>query len=145
MKPCRYWLLLAVAGSFSLFAHRTGAQEARAYLVLATNESEASSPELREFEPSLKKIFGYKFYETIATDAAALREKQPVTLKLDRGMTLTVTAVGVERNARLLDVVIKQGQTTLMTSQMRMSGGAPLFIRAHERSDGLLLIILVVR
>ncbi len=138
-------MLAVVALLSGTFAVAARAQEARAYLVFGTNDGDASSPELRDFDESLKQLFGYKFYRLVATDAGVLPNNTPTTLRLSRGMTLQVTSVDVDRNVRTLDVTVTKGQTTLMTSRMRMAGGAPLYIRVHEKSDGLLLIILVVR
>jgi hypothetical protein len=146
MKPFTLLLTIAVcAMTAATFASTARAQEAHAYLVFGTNEGEGSSPELRDFEPSLKQLFGYKFYQLVATDKGALVGQAPTSLRLSRGMTMQVVSVAVERNVRTLDVTVTKGQTTLMTSRMRMAGGAPLYIRAQERADGLMLIILVVR
>jgi hypothetical protein len=145
MKRLAIFLMIAVCAMVSATVATTArAQEARAYLVFGSNEGDASSPELRDFEPSLKELFGYKCYRLVAMDAGALRG-DPVALKLGRGMAMQVASLGVDRNVRTLDVTVTKGQTTLMTSRMRMAGGAPLYIRVHEKSDGLMLIILVVR
>ena len=138
--------MMAVIGMCLLMVTQSvAAEQAQAYLVLAGHEPAPTDPVLKEFEPSLKQVFGCKSCKLLASDRGELQGNNPTSLKLGRGMVLHVTSVGMERKVRLVDVIVQQGIRKLLDSRMRMTGGAPLFIRCPERNEGLLVIVLVVR
>ena len=119
-------------------------------VILATNP-EVPKPipkELREYEASLKRMFGYDQFVIVGTATEPIDEESEHWL-------LPVHSFSLEFNARhstskearggyLLNIQIFQDKRQLVAAEAKLAPSSPLFIRGPECGKGQIIIILQV-
>ena len=120
-------------------------------VVLATN---APSPkempkELRDFEPKLKRIFGYNQFEIVGSASDKIEDKSELRLTPTQSFWLQAKARrATSKEARggyLLSLQLFNEKKQLVDTEARLAPGSPLFIRGPEYGHGQLIIVLQVQ
>lgn len=120
-------------------------------LVLATNDSspKEAPDELREFAPSLKRVFGYNQFELKGSTVKPIDADGESWLIPSNNFWLSVRARrALSKEARggyLLDVHLYQNHRPLVATETKLAPGSPLFIRGPMCGKGQLIIVLQVQ
>jgi hypothetical protein len=119
-------------------------------LVLATNSSDPKSvpPQLKEFAPQMKKIFGYNQYQLISNTNKEIVERTPAKLELGKGIWMNlISRRALSKEAKggcLLNVQLYHEDRSLLESELKLAPASPLFIRGPQYGNGQLIIVLQV-
>jgi hypothetical protein len=120
-------------------------------VIMATNP-EAPKPiprELRPFEASLKRMFGYNQFVIVGTATEPIDEESEHWLLPVQSFSLDVTARhDVSKEAHggyVLNIQLFQIKRRLVTAEAKLAPGNPLLIRGPECGKGELIIILQVQ
>ena len=118
-------------------------------VIMATNP-EIPKPipkELRPFEASLKRMFGYNQFVIVGTATEPIDEEEHWLLPV-HSFSLDVTArrdASKDRDGYLLKIHLFQAKREIMTAEARLSPTSPpILIRGPECGKGELIIILRV-
>jgi hypothetical protein len=120
-------------------------------VILATNpETPKPIPkELREYEASLKRTFGYSQFEIVGTATEPVDEGSEHWLLPVRSFSLEVKARrATAKDAQggyILDLQLFHVKRPLVSSEVKLGPGSPIFIRGPGCGEGHLLIILKVQ
>lgn len=120
-------------------------------VVLATNPSSPKDPppELREFAPRLKRVFGYSQFQLIGAASEKIDEKHESWLVPSQSFWLSAKARrAVSKEARggyLLNLQLFQDKRPLLETEAKLAPGSPLFIRGPQYGQGQLIIVLQVQ
>ena len=120
-------------------------------VILATNpEAPKAIPrELREYEASLKRVFGYSQFIIVGTATEPIDEETEHWLLPVHSYSLDVKARrAVSKEARggyLLNVELFQDKRPLVMTEAKLAPRSPLFIRGPECGNGEIIIILQVQ
>ena len=120
-------------------------------VLLATNPPtpKEAPPELGEFAPRLKRVFGYSQFEVIGAATEEIDEKTECWLVPSRNFWLEVKARRVAskeaRGGYLLNLQFFQDKRPILETQVKLAPGSPLFIRGPEYGHGQLIIVLQVQ
>ena len=117
-------------------------------VIMATNP-EIPKPipkELRPFEASLKRMFGYNQFVIVGTATEPIDEDEHWLLPV-HSFSLDVTArrdVSKEHGGYLLNIQLFQVKRPLVRAEAKLAPGSPLMIRGPECGKGELIVILQV-
>lgn len=120
-------------------------------VVLATNPPtpKEAPPELREFAPRLKRVFGYSQFELIGAASEKIDDQSESWLVPSQSFWLGVKARrAVSKEARggyLLNLQLFQDKRPLLETEAKLAPGSPLFIRGPQYGNGQLIIVLQVQ
>lgn len=120
-------------------------------VVLATNPptSKEAPPELREFAPRLKRVFGYSQFELIGAASEKIDDQNESWLVPSQSFWLGVKARrAVSKEARggyLLNLQLFQDKRPLLETEAKLAPGSPLFIRGPQYGKGQIIIVLQVQ
>jgi hypothetical protein len=120
-------------------------------LVLATNAPTPKEPppELREFAPRLKRIFGYNQFELAGSVLEVIDEQTESWLVPSQLFSLSIKARrSTSKEARggyLLNLQLFQEKRPLVDTEAKLAPGSPLFIRGPQYGKGQLIIVLQVQ
>ena len=165
MSARALWILLAivVCGTLGLIAQDSGAirttivtttpavaKNGRIWsaLVLATNADGPKSvpPELKEFAPKMKKIFGYNQFELKGSATQEIGDRKQSRLEPSKSFWIGLTgrrALSKEaQGGYLLDLQLFREEHSLLESEVKLAPGSPLFIRGPQYGKGQLIIVL---
>jgi hypothetical protein len=120
-------------------------------LVVATNSPNPKDPppELREFAPRLKRIFGYNQFEMAGSVLEVIDEQTENWLVPSQLFSLNLKARrSTSKEARggyLLNLQLFQDKRPLVDTEAKLAPGSPLFIRGPQYGKGQLIIVLQVQ
>ncbi len=120
-------------------------------VVLATNppSPKDAPPELREFAPRLKRVFGYSQFQLIGAASEKIDDQTESWLVPSQSFWLGVKARrAVSKEARggyLLNLQLFQDKRPLLETEAKLAPGSPLFIRGPQYGSGQLIIVLQVQ
>lgn len=145
-------LLRAAPGSAAESASKSkGDDKVWAALVYASNSNEptAAPPELREFAPRLKRVFGYNQFELKGSAAKPIDADGEKWLVPSQRFWLSVRARrAVSKEARggyLLNLQLFHDERPIVDTEAKLAPGSPLFIRGPACAKGHLIIVLQVQ
>ena len=119
-------------------------------VVLASN---AASPKetpkpLRDFEPKLKRIFGYNQFEVIGSASDKIEDKSELKLTPTQSFWITAKArQATSKEARggyLLSLQLFKEKRQLVDTEARLAPGSPLFISGPEYGKGRIVFALMI-
>ena len=119
-------------------------------VILATNSAtpKDAPPELAEFAPRLKRIFGYTQYEIIGATTETIDEKSESWLVPSRNFWLQVKSHRLAskdaRGTYLLNLQFFQDNRPILETEAKLAPGSPLFIRGPQYGAGQVIIVLQV-
>jgi hypothetical protein len=120
-------------------------------VIMATNPEEPKPipKELRPFEASLKRMFGYNQFEIVGTATEPIDEETEHWLLPVHSFSLQVNARRAvpkdERGGYLLDIQLFQVRRALVKAEAKLAPDrSPLIIRGPECGKGEIIIILMV-
>jgi len=120
-------------------------------VILATNP-EVPKPipkELRLYEASLKRMFGYDQFEIVGTATEPIDEESEHWLLPVHSFSLQVAARRAvpkeEHSGYILNIQLFQVRRPLVTAEAKLPPSSPLFIRGPQCGKGELIIILQVQ
>lgn len=120
-------------------------------VILATNSPtpKADPPELGEFVPRLKRVFGYTQYEIIGATTEKIGDKSESWLVPSRNFWLEVKARRIAskaaRGGYLLNLQFFQDNRPILETEAKLAPGSPLFIRGPQHGRGQVIIVLQVQ
>jgi hypothetical protein len=116
-------------------------------LVLATKEDPPSSvPDaLKEFAPSIRKIFGYNSLYLLGEKKRALYYGGEEWLVPSKEFFFKVQCLSQDRTSYTLHIELYRGKSLLVTTEAKLARDAPLYIRGPEWGRGQLIFVLEVR
>lgn len=120
-------------------------------VVIATNEKTPTEPppELREFAPRLKRVFGYNQFSLFGSASNPIGDRTERWLVPSQNFWLGVNARrAVSKEARggyLLGIQLFQDKRPLVDSEAKLAPDSPLFIRGPMYGNGQLIIVLQVK
>lgn len=120
-------------------------------VILATNPEspKAAPPELAEFAPRLKRIFGYTQFEVIGATTETIGDKSESWLVPSRNFWLQMKARRIAskeaRGGYLLNLQFFQDKRPILESETKLAPGSPLFIRGPQHGAGQVIIVLQVQ
>jgi len=120
-------------------------------VVLATNPGvpKAIPKELRQFEASLKRMFGYDQFEIVGTATEPIDEESEHWLLPAQSFSLDVKARRAIPNdahgGYILNIQLFQVRRALVSAEAKLPPSSPLLIRGPECGRGELIIILQVQ
>ena len=120
-------------------------------VILATNPPapKADPPELGEFAPRLKRVFGYTQYEVIGATTEKIGDKSESWLVPSRNFWLEVKARRVAskeaRGGYLLNLHFFQDTRPILETEAKLAPGSPLFIRGPQYGRGQVIIVLQIQ
>jgi hypothetical protein len=116
-------------------------------LVLATKEDPTSSvPDaLKEFAPSIRKIFGYNSLYLLGEKKRALYYGGEEWLVPSKEFFFKVQCLSQDRTSYTLHIELYRGKSLLVTTEAKLARDAPLYIRGPEWGRGQLIFVLEVR
>jgi hypothetical protein len=119
-------------------------------VVIATNSSSPKEPppELREFSPRLKRVFGYNQFELFGSASNPIGDQAEKWLVPSQNFWLGVKARrATSKEARggyLLNLQLFQNKRPLVDTEAKLAPGSPLFIRGPAYGKGHVIIVLQV-
>lgn len=124
-----------------------GSNEIRSALVLATQETppKETPPALRNFSPTIKKVFGYNSLYLLGQKKRGIDSGVNEWLVPSREFFFQVTCLEKESAHYRVRIELFRGSDLLLTSEARLALDAPLYIRGPQWGAGLLILILEVR
>jgi hypothetical protein len=120
-------------------------------LVCATNAATPKDPppELREFAPRLRRIFGYNQFELVGSASNVIDEVGESWLVPSKHFWLGVrarpAAAKEARGGYLLNLQLFQDQRPLVDTEAKLAPASPLFIRGPQYGKGQLIIVLQIQ
>lgn len=128
----------------------SGSDKIWSAVILATKPPvpKADPPELSEFVPRLKRVFGYTQYEVIGATTEKIGDKSESWLVPSRNFWLEVKARRVAskeaRGGYLLNLHFFQDKRPILETEAKLAPGSPLFIRGPQHGSGQVIIVLQV-
>jgi hypothetical protein len=116
----------------------------QASLIRASNTSEASDEALKEWEPKLKKEFGYKFYHLLGAKQESLDQKTKSRLDLGEGFVLFVTPRSVDKTANELELEWWSGRALLVKTLAKIPAKRSVFIKGPGVGEDWIILALSV-
>jgi hypothetical protein len=141
-------LLIALALGFS--ASTQAEDKIWTAVVLATNApSPKGTPKpLRDFEPKLKRIFGYNQFEVIGSATDNIEDKSELRLTPTQSFWIQAKARrATSKEARggyLLSLQLFKEKRQLVDTEARLAPGSPLFISGPEYGNGRIVFALMI-
>ena len=116
-------------------------------LVLATKEEPpAAVPDtLKDFAPSIKKVFGYNSLYLLGQKKRDLVSGGEEWLVPSREFFFKVQCLAREETCYKLRIELFHGRELLVTTEARLARGAPLYIRGPAWGRGHLIFLLEVK
>jgi len=120
-------------------------------VIVATNPENPKEPppELREFAPRLKRVFGYNQFELAGSATQAIDELTENWLVPSPIFPLSVrarrTTSKEARGGYLLNLQLFQEKRPLVDTEVKLAPGSPLFIRGPQYGKGQVIIVLQVQ
>lgn len=120
-------------------------------VILATNPPtpKEAPPELGEFAPRLKRIFGYSQFEVIGAVTEKIGDKSESWLVPSRNFWLEVKARRINSKEAsggyLLNLQFFQDKRPILETEAKLAPGSPLFIRGPQYGRGQVIIVLKVQ
>ena len=116
-----------------------------ARLIRASNDKKATDPSLKEFEPRLKKKFGYNYYQQLGVQQESLRENKTYRLNLGEGFVVFVTPKSTTKKVHELDLEWTSGRASLVKSTVKIAEGSHLFIKGPGVADDWIVLVITLR
>jgi hypothetical protein len=158
-------LAIAAGGALALWAETPGAIQTTATittnvtssnqiwsaLVLATNvaDPKPAPPELKEFAPRMKRVFGYNQFELAGSASQEIGDQSENWLVPSKSFWMGLKgrrAVSKEaQGGYLLSLQLFQDKRPLVDTEVKLAPGSPLFIRGPQYGKGQLIIVLQVQ
>lgn len=141
----------AVPGTTPAPRAAAGTDKIWSAVILATNPPapKDAPPELVEFAPRLKRVFGYTQFEVIGSAAEKIDDKSESWLVPSRNFWLSVKARRVAskeaRGGYLLNLQFFQDKRPILETEAKLAPGCPLFIRGPQHGRGQVIIVLQVQ
>ena len=139
------FVVLALSGLGSV----TAAESDRIWsaLVLGTNEDpSAPVPEkIKDFAPTLEKIFGYNSFYLMGRKTRGLVKGDEAWLIPTREFFLGVECLAREETYYKLRIELYRKDELLLTTEARLARDAPLYIRGPLWGSGQLIFVLEVQ
>jgi hypothetical protein len=120
-------------------------------LVLATNDPnpKPAPPELREFAPRMKRVFGYNQFELAGSALQDIGDQNENWLVPSKSFWMGIKARrALSKEAQggfLLSLQLFQDQRPIVDTEVKLAPGSPLFIRGPQYGKGQLIIVLQVQ
>ncbi len=116
-------------------------------LVLATKETpERAVPEsLRDFAPTIKKVFGYGSLYVLGEKKRSLVTGGEEWLVPTDDFFFKVKCLSQDTASYQLEIELYRGKELLVTTQAKLARNAPLYIRGPQWGAGQLIFLLEVR
>ena len=120
-------------------------------VILAKNaeKPKEAPPELREFAPRLKRVFGYNQFELFGSAANEIGEKGESWPVPSKSFWLGVKARRATsketRGGYLIALELFQNQRPLVDTEVKLAPGSPLFIRGPQYGDAQIIIVLQIQ
>jgi hypothetical protein len=119
-------------------------------LVLATNAEnpKPAPPELQEFAPRMKRVFGYNQFQLAGSATQEITDQTEKWLVPSKKFKLGLKgrrALSKEaQGGFLLSLQLFQDERSLVDAEVKLAPGSPLFIRGPQCANGQLIIVLQV-
>jgi len=116
-------------------------------LVLATNEKAPQSvPEkLADYAPTIKKVFGYNSLYLMGDKKRELVSGGEEWLVPSKEFFMLVRCRAREATAYALSIELYRNHKMLVSADVKLARGAPLYIRGPQWGGGQLIFLLDVR
>ncbi|HEV7869367.1 MAG TPA: hypothetical protein VGO90_16890 [Chthoniobacteraceae bacterium] len=132
-------------------AKRPGQDRIWSAVVIARNVDKPKDPppELKDFAPRLKRVFGYNQFELAGTATNPIGDRTESRLLPSPRLWLSVKArQAMSKEARggyLLSLQLHQDQRQLVDTEAKLAPGSPLFMRGPAYGDGQVIIVLQIQ
>ncbi len=115
-------------------------------IVMANNAPEPAPipAELKRFEGTLKRLFGYNQFDVIGQARKSLASGEEDWLATSKYFALRVDAKAAGKSSYDLNLQLLQEQKPLFTTDARLTQGSPLVIKGPQVGDGQLVLLLVL-
>ncbi len=116
-------------------------------LVMANNaaQPEPCPAEIKQVEPTLKRLFGYNQFRVIGQSQKTLKTGEEDWMASSKYFSLHVDSKNATAAGYFLDLQLFQEKKLLLETEAKLSRHTPLIIRGPQVGDGQLLLLLVVR
>jgi hypothetical protein len=135
---------LTLAVGLLLAGWTAQAAEIEVRLVRASNQSEAPDEKLKDLEPKLRKVFGFRRYEQIGLKQEKLSEEGRVSIYPGEGFTVFVQSMSLAPDRHQLEVELFSGKASVLKTTARFPENSTVFIRGPEIGSGLIIVVLTV-
>lgn len=144
--PNRYLWLLAALLLCAAGIATADAATLHAQLIRATNDAEASDPQLQPLLPELSRTFGYKFYRQIGSRRQTLPAHQLQRLDLGEGFVLFARLKHSSGDAHEIELEWYSGKAKLTQTTATIPTGRRLLIKGPAvGKDWIVLAVTVPR
>lgn len=135
---------LAILLSLLMMTPVAQAASAQARLVRASMKDGATDQKLKDIEPKLREVFGYKRYTLLGQNQDTLQTGKQLKLCPDEGFTVFVTESSVKNKIHKMELEVYSGKASLVKNTMKIAEKNSVFIKGPEVGSELIVIVLTV-
>jgi len=108
----------------------------------ASNVGTGIDSSLRDMGDQFKSLFSFSSYRLLKEEMLTLYPNQPVSVPVHPGRDIELTLIGQHRKVAEVRVKIKQEQTDILNTQVRLSPGRTVSIGGPKHGEGVIIITL---
>ena len=108
----------------------------------ASNVGTGIDSSLRDMGDQFKSLFSFSSYRLLKEEMLTLRPNQTVSIPIPPKREIELTLTGKQRNFAEVRVRIKQEQTDILNTQVRLSPGRTVSIGGPKHGEGVIIITL---
>ena len=108
----------------------------------ASNVGTGIDSSLRDMGDQFKSLFSFSSYRLLKEEMLTLRPNQPVSIPIPPKREIELTLIGQHKNIAEMRVKIKQEQTDILNTQVRLSPGRTVSIGGPKHGEGVIIITL---
>jgi hypothetical protein len=111
----------------------------------ASNVGTGIDSSIKDMGDQLKSLFSFSSYRLIKEEMHTLYPNQAVSVPIPPKRAIELTLTGQRRNVAEVKVKIKQEQTDILNTQVRLSPGRTVSIGGPKHGEGVMIVTLSAR
>jgi hypothetical protein len=108
----------------------------------ASNVGTGIDSSLRDMGDQFKSLFSFSSYRLLKEEMLTLRPNQTVSIPIPPKREIELTLTGKQRNFAEVRVRIKQEQTDILNTQVRLFPGKTVSIGGPKHGEGVMIVTL---
>jgi hypothetical protein len=108
----------------------------------ASNVGKGIDSSLRDMGDQLKSLFSFSSYRLIKEEMHTLYPNQPISVTIPPKRDIELTLTGQRKNVAEVKVKIKQEQTDILNTQVRLFPGKTVSIGGPKHGEGVMIVTL---
>ena len=108
----------------------------------ASNVGTGIDSSLRDMGDQFKSLFSFSSYRLLKEEMLTLYPNKPVSVTIPPGRNIELALIGQHKNIAEMRVKIKQEQTDILNTQVRLSPGRTVSIGGPKHGEGVIIITL---